>query len=302
MPAKTIAVTATSFKADASLMAELRGAFPSWKVISEGSFTDLLDSASYLLVGREKIDITTLRPHHKAIVKYGVGLDNIDIKACEDTGVFVYSAPGVNRDEVVEQTLGYMIGLSRNLFYSNQEVHSHIWNKNGGRSLSELTIGIIGAGNIGTRLTEVLAKTFYPKILIYDIKDKSYLSSHFNAHQVGFDECLRSSDILTFHVPLTNTTRGMFNGDSLELVKPGCFVINTSRGEVVCDVALVQGVEKKIIRGAALDVFSEEPLPLESPLRSRPEIILTPHIAGNSKAAVLKMGRAAIRLLVTATS
>ena len=302
MPARTIAVTATSFKANASLMAELKSALPSWKVISDGSFSDLLESASYLLVGREKIDATTLKPHHKAIVKYGVGLDNIDLKACENAGVPVYSAPGVNRDEVVEQTLGLMIGLTRNLFYSNQEVHSQIWNKNGGRSLSELTVGIIGAGNIGTRLTEVLAKTFRPKILICDILDKSHLSTHFNAQQVDFEECLRSSDILTFHVPLTDGTREMFNRNSLDNVKPGCFVINTSRGEVICDATLLQGLEKKIIRGAALDVFTEEPLPLESPLRSRPEIILTPHIAGNSGAAVLKMGRAAIQLLVTVTS
>lgn len=301
MAARSIAVTATSFQNNSTLMAELRSAFPNWNIRSQGDFKDLFNSASYLLVGREKVDASTLRPHHKAIVKYGVGLDNIDFSACEAMGISVYSAPGINRDEVVEQTLGFMIGLSRNLFYANQEMHAHVWNKNGGQSLSELTVGIIGAGNIGTRLTEVLSKTFRPKILICDVKDKSHLSMHFNAHLVDYAECLRSSDILTFHLPLTDSTQNMFSRDSLKLVKPGCFIINTSRGEVICEESLIEGIQKKLIRGAALDVFPHEPLPKESPLRSYSEIVLTPHIAGNSEIAVLKMGRAAIELLKEVT-
>ena len=300
MENKVIGVTAKSFLGNQTLVAELMKSFPNHTVLTTGTDEDILGKSHYALVGREPIHALTVPPQLKTIVKYGVGLDNVDLEFCQKAGISVFHAPGVNRDEVVEQTLGLMIGMTRNLFHANQEMHQGTWIKNGGKSLSELCIGIIGAGNVGGQLAEVLARVFRPKLLICDIADKSQLALNLNAKLAGFEECLRACDVVSFHVPLTTKTRNLFSEQHLPLLKPGCILINTSRGEVLSESALVLGLERGLIHGAALDVFDEEPLPLTSKLRSLDHVVLTPHIAGNSQAAVLKMGRAAMDLLKTA--
>lgn len=297
-----IGVTAKSFLGNPTLLGELIKSFPGFSIVTTGSDQEILARAHYALVGREPIHELTLPPQLKKIVKYGVGLDNIDLEYCKKVGVSVFHAPGVNREEVVEQTLGFMIGMSRSLFHANKQMHQGTWNKNGGRSLSELCIGIIGAGNVGGKLAEVLAQLFRPRLMICDLEDKSQLALNLNARLASYEECLGACDMLSFHVPLTSKTRHLFSKRHLPLLKPGCILINTSRGEVLEESALVLGLEQGVIQGVALDVFDEEPLPAASKLRSFDQAVLSPHIAGNSQAAVLKMGRAAIDLLKVAVA
>ena len=295
-----IGVTAKSFLSNKTLVAELKKTFPDFQILTAGTDQEILDQSRYALVGRELINSHTLPPKLKTIIKYGVGLDNIDLEYCSKSNVSVYYAPGVNREEVVEQALGFMIGLSRNLYRANSEMHKGEWIKDGGRSLSELTVGIIGAGNLGGKLAEILSTTFRPKLMICDTVDKSPLAQNWNARLASLEECLAFCDIITFHVPLTPQTINLVSDHHLTMMKPGLMLINTSRGEVISETALIRGLEQKIIAGAALDVFHEEPLAKDSKLRSFEQVILSPHTSGNSHAAVLKMGRAAIELLKSA--
>jgi len=275
-------------------MNELETAFPDANIIYGKPYQELLAQAEYAIVGREIINAKVLSPNLRVISKYGVGLDNIDFHACKSNKTDVYFSPGVNREEVVELTLANMIILTRNMIHSNQMLKKGIWLKNGGKSLSELTVALIGLGNIGTLMAETLVSTFRPRLLLCDILDKSQLSHQLNAPQLSFEECLRQADLISFHVPFDHSTKSLFNCKSLEILKPGAIIINTSRGEVVDEEALTTGVERGIIKSAAIDVFCEEPLNSNSKLNGIPEIFLTPHIAGNSLSAVLKMGRAAI--------
>lgn len=300
MENNVIGVTAKSFLDNKTLVTELKKTFPDFEILTAGTNQEILEKSRYALVGREAINGHTLSPRLRTIIKYGVGLDNIDLDYCSKNNVSVYYAPGVNRDEVVEQTLGFMIGLSRNLYRANTEMHQGEWIKDGGRSLSELTVGIIGAGSIGGKLAEILATLFRPKLMICDIVDKSHLAQTWNAKLASLEECLAACDIITFHVPLTTQTKDLVSDHHLMMMKPGLILINTSRGEVISETVLIRGLEQKIIAGAALDVFQEEPLAKDSKLRSFEQVILSPHTSGNSQAAVLKMGRAAIDLLKSA--
>ncbi|MEI8025409.1 MAG: NAD(P)-dependent oxidoreductase [Pseudomonadota bacterium] len=300
MENNVIGVTAKSFLANKTLVTELKKTFPDFEILTTGTDQEILEKSRYALVGREPINAHTLPPRLRTIIKYGVGLDNIDLDYCSKNNASVYYAPGVNRDEVVEQTLGFMIGLSRNLHRANTEMHQGGWIKDGGRSLSELTVGIIGAGSIGGKLAELLATIFRPKLMICDIVDKSHMAQNWNTRLASLEECLAACDLITFHVPLTSQTRDLVSDRHLAMMKPGLMLVNTSRGEVISETALIRGLEQKIIAGAALDVFHEEPLAQDSKLRSFKQVILSPHTSGNSHAAVLKMGRAAIELLKSA--
>lgn len=281
-------------------MNELFVTFPDFEIIYDRPYREILAKSDYAIVGRERINQESLTPRLKAISKYGVGVDNIDFDDCKKNSTHVFFTPGVNKEEVVELTLGQMIVLSRNMIGCSKLLENKIWSKNGGRSLSELTIAIIGVGNIGTLLARVLTSTFRPKILLCDILDKNRLCQEINALQVPYEQCLREADLISFHVPFDLTTQNLFNSHCLKFVKRGVMIINNSRGECVNELAIIEGLKEGIIGQVALDVFAEEPLPIDSGLTDFPQVFLTPHIAGNSEAAVLKMGRAAITGLLAA--
>jgi phosphoglycerate dehydrogenase-like enzyme len=298
-----IVVTASSFLKVPQLRRRLEAAFPNEKIIyAEESRVDtrdkllkVLDGAEAWLVGREPADAGILNalPSLRVVAKYGVGLDNVDVEACSRLGIRIAWEGGVNRDAVAEHTLGLMLALCRNIGLGSRRLSQGIWWKNGGRSLSAMTVGIVGFGYIGTRVAEIL-QAFGCQILVHDILDKTEEAERVGAKQVKYQDLLKQSDLLTFHVPLTPQTLKMFGANELALIKPAVYIVNTSRGEVLDQEKVKEALEKGELAGAGLDVFQSEPL-VDKGLYSLENFVGTAHTAGNSQEAVLAMGEAAIR-------
>ena len=259
---------------------------------------DFCKDADAIIVGVEKINSSILKklPNLKYIAKYGVGIDNIDVDSCKERGVLIGWTGGVNKRSVAELTLGYMLILMRNIFSSYSDLKKLRWIKDGGNSLYNKKIGIIGMGNIGQDLIKLLS-VFDCEILANDISENSSLSKKLNFKYVTKEFLYRNSDIVTLHVPLTSSTKKMINTKVFNKMKNSSILINTSRGGVVCEKDLIDALKNKKIHSAALDVFQYEPLKNKELVRLS-NIICTPHIAGNSKEAVIEMGNSAISHLI----
>ncbi|MBI1839705.1 MAG: phosphoglycerate dehydrogenase [Verrucomicrobia bacterium] len=298
-----IKVTSPSFSKNEALILELaelpfRVTLNSMGERFEGeSLARYLSDADAAIVGLEKVNEELLRrcPRLRLIAKYGVGLDNIDLEACRRLGVKVGWTPGVNRHSVAEQTLGCLIGLHRNLFFSSRKMCQGLWEKIGGRQLSDITVGIIGLGNVGKELVRLL-EPMGTTILANDIVDIRSYCDQFGVIPTSKAELFGRAHAVTLHVPLTSETKNMIDARSLAQMRTDSFLINTSRGEVVDQKALKHALKAGRIAGAALDVYTSEP-PADMEFLKLPNLVCTPHIAGNSREAVLAMGRSAIRHL-----
>ena len=295
-----IVVTSRTFSNQNVLKKELLSVFPNTVFNKNNSFyskkeiINFIYDADAIILGLEKIDRYILKRliNLKMIAKFGVGLDNLDIKTANEMGIKIGWTGGVNKRSVSEQTLGFMLGLSRNLFSTYFNLKKSNWIKDGGNLLSSKCIGIIGCGNIGTDLINLL-QPFKCKILISDIIDKKEVLKNFGAKQVPLNELISTADIVSLHVPSTKKTRFMVNEKFLEKMKPSGYLINTSRGNIVEQSALKKALKNNLIAGAALDVFEFEP-PKDIEFISLPNLIVTPHIGGNANESVLEMGRSAI--------
>ncbi|WP_265823268.1 phosphoglycerate dehydrogenase [Geovibrio ferrireducens] len=259
--------------------------------------TEIYRDCTALIVGLDKIDGKTLKalPKLKAVAKYGVGLDNIDLAACAERGVQVFGAEGVNRRSVAELVLGFMLGHMRNIFASSLRMRGGDWVKNGGCELSGKTVGIIGTGNIGREVV-MLLKPFGCRILCNDILPIDDFCAANGALPASKEEIFRSADVVSLHVPLTAETRNMINEQALRLMKPSALLINTSRGGVVDTDAVKTALKENRLGGACFDVYDTEPF-YDVELCGMENVVCTPHIGGNSEEAVRAMGEAALRAL-----
>jgi len=300
-----VIVSAVSFSKNIELVSALLNHFPDAVINSEGKRylnDDLVayyKDANAIITGLEKIDDELLSklPSLKLIVKYGVGLDNIDLLACEKRGVKIGWTGGVNKNSVAEMALGFMLMLSRNLFTTANQLKSGTWNKSGGFSLSSRTVGIIGIGHIGKELVQML-KPFNCRILINDIIDLSGYSNSNKVESVTKEYLFQNADLISVHTPLNSSTKDMINKEIILQMKKSVFLINTARGGIINEDDLKWALENNEIAGAGLDVFNVEP-PGDSELMKFPNLIATPHTAGNSYEAVIAMGMAAINHLVS---
>ncbi len=300
-----IAVTSISFGKSAVLREELRRAFPNsvfnehGQRLSGEKLIEFINDADAAIVGVETIDDSILEHTSglKIISKYGVGLDSIDQESLKRRNISLGWTGGVNQRSVSELTLCFMLGLCRNVFGSGFKLKQSDWDKDGGHQLSDKTVGIIGCGHIGSDIARLLSP-FGCSLLARDILHKSDFCREYGAVEASLEEVIERSDIITLHVPLTELTRQMVNKDFLQKMKPTAFLVNTCRGEVVDQEALKNALGQKIIAGAALDVFADEPCTDEEFL-SLPNLMVTPHTGGNAKEAIEAMGRSAINHLVS---
>ncbi|MDC0478433.1 phosphoglycerate dehydrogenase [Flavobacteriaceae bacterium] len=266
--------------------------------LNESSLVDYFSETEAAIVGLELITPSILKqlPKLRMIAKYGVGLDNIDLKACKEKNVQIGWTGGVNKRSVSEMTLGFMLMLSRNLFTTSYKLKQMVWDKKGGTQLTGKTIGIIGLGNIGKDLVSLL-QPFGCNFLVNDIIDISDYASHHNLRCVSKDEIYKNADIITIHTPLNKETSNLINLETLKMMKSTAFLINTARGGIVNEKDLIFALEQKIISGAALDVYESESV-LNEDLLLLPNLICTPHTGGNSHEAVVAMGLSAIEHLI----
>lgn len=294
-----ICVTSNSFSKHPVLQSELRALFPHARFNTSGVLkgTDLVAffaDCKAAIVGLETVDDALLAacPTLKIVAKFGVGLDNIDQEACARRNIAVGWTGGVNKTSVAEMALGFMLTLSRNLFTTSLQLKAGTWNKSGGYQLSGKTVGIIGVGHIGKELVRLLSP-FGCTLLLNDVLDIGMYAQSVGARVASKQEIFSSCDLISVHTPLTETTENLVCRETLSLMKPSAFVINTARGPIVNQADLQWALEHKIIAGAALDVYPEEP-PNNPALLNLPNLFCTPHIGGNANEAVLAMGRSAI--------
>lgn len=300
-----VVVTPPAFCNSPILVAELCRSFPNavlnkmGRYLTEPELVGFLSEADAAIVGRDVITEKILRPltpRLKIIAKYGVGLDNVDEKALARHHVALGWTGGVNKRSVAELTLCFMLGLCHNVFLNGLALKRNHWQKDGGVQIAGKTVGIVGCGNVGQEVVRLL-QPFGCHFLVNDIVDKSDFCHHTGAIPATIDELVRDADIISLHVPLTDLTNRMVNAALIERMKPGAFLVNTSRGEVVDQQALKKALQEKKIGGAALDVFTDEP-PTDAEFLALPNLMVTPHIGGNALEAVEAMGRSAIDHLV----
>jgi D-3-phosphoglycerate dehydrogenase len=295
-----IAVASRSFSRHPVLRAELQERYGDVRFNDEGvalngdAFIAFARGRRKLITALEQIDDDTLAalPELEVISKYGVGTDMLDLRAMARRGVRLGWTGGVNRRSVTELALAFMIALLRDLPQVDREVSTGTWRNRTGRQLSGRTVGIIGCGHIGKDLTPFL-RAFGCAVLAHDILDFPEFYAAHQVEPVGLDELLRRADIVSLHVPLDDSTRGMLGPERLALMKPGALLVNTARGGLVDEAALKEMLKDGRLSGAAFDVFTTEP-PDDAELLGLPTFLATPHIGGSSEEAILAMGRAAI--------
>lgn len=228
------------------------------------------------------------------IVRAGIGLDNIDVKAAEEKGIQVANTPAATTISVAEHTFGLMLASVRNHGKANISMKAHKWEKKlfSGTELFEKTLGIIGIGRIGQEVAR-RALAFGMKVIAYDIIQ---IETDLDLIQVPLDELLAQADIISFHSPFTEKTKHMINEKEFEKMKDGVIIVNASRGGTVDEKALLKALESGKVRAAAIDVFEKEP-PDDFSLIDHPNVIVTPHIGAAAKEGQKRAGMEVVKIL-----
>ncbi|HHY1437481.1 TPA: phosphoglycerate dehydrogenase [Campylobacter jejuni] len=304
MKNEKIVVTTVAFSKNQYLRDKLQSYFinvkfnDSFKRLDREELREFLEDADGAIIGLDDINEEILKDvkNLKVISKYGVGLNNIDFSATSKYNINVVFSQGVNKRSVSELTLGNILSLMRNSYITSNKLKIHDWDKNGGMQLSGKKIGIIGVGNIGKDLISLL-RPFNCIIYVNDIVQQDEYYTKNNLIEATKDEIYQNCDVITIHIPSTELTKNMINRDVFAMMKKGAYFINTARGDIVVQEDLKWALKEKVIAGAAIDVYDQEP-PRDHDFISLPNLICTPHIGGNSKEAVLAMGENAIKNLV----
>jgi D-3-phosphoglycerate dehydrogenase len=263
-------------------------------VLAGDALVEFLADAERVIIGLERVDAELLErlPALRVISKYGVGLDRIDESALAARGVHLSWTPGVNRRAVAELTLSLAILVLRELHLARDGVARGEWKSRTGRQLSNVTLGVLGAGNIGKDLIRLVVP-FGTRILAHDLLDFPEFYAEHGVARVSLDELLERSDLVSVHLPFDDTTNLLLSRDRLGRMRRGAVLVNTARGGIVDERALLELLDSGHLAGAALDVLAVEP-PRDVTLVSHPRIFCTPHLGGSTHEAILEMGRAAL--------
>jgi D-3-phosphoglycerate dehydrogenase len=224
-------------------------------------------------------------PRLKVISKWGTGVDSIDAESCSRLNIILSRTPNAFTTPVADTVLGYMLAFARRGPWMDREMKSGKWEKIPGRTLSECTLGIIGIGNIGKAVTR-RAKAFGMKVLGTDIIDIDHVFvSESGIQMTNLENLLSNSDFVSVNCDLNPTSYHLINANTLAKMKPSTVIINTARGPIVEETALVAALSSGQVGGAALDVFEFEPLPKDSPLLKMDNVMLAPHNSNSSPTA-----------------
>lgn len=237
-------------------------------------------------------------PRLKVISKWGTGVDSIDAEACSRFGVKLGRTPNAFTTPVADTVLGYMLAFARRGPWMDKEMKSGRWEKISGKALSECVLGVIGVGNIGKAVTR-RAKAFGMKVYGTDVIDVDHVFvNESGIEMTDLDTLLANSDFVSVNCDLNPTSRHLINANTLSKMKSTTVLINTARGPIVDEKALVAALSSGQVGGAALDVFEYEPLPLDSPLLKMDNVMLAPHNSNSSPTAWERIHWSTIKNLV----
>ena len=291
-----VAVTSRSFSKNEKLIRELQSKYKKIKLNEKGlslSGQDLVSfclDADKVIVGLEKFDSNILQhlPNLKVISKYGVGLNNLDLSELKKRGIKLGFTPGVNKRPVAELAMSLIFTSLRRTHKSLEEIKNRIWSQDRGNELYRKTVGILGFGNIGSLLYDLI-RPFDCNILVYEINK----INNEDINQTNLEEIAKKAEILSIHLPLTTETSYLINDNFLNLCKKDLKIINTSRGGIINEKHLERFLHENHNAFAALDVFEEEPA-FNSPLLNLDNFFATSHLGSMTEEGVIAMGLAAI--------
>ena len=249
-----------------------------------GNYDAELKDATAVLVGTGKVNAEYLdkAPKLKLVARFGVGYDSVDVAECTRRGIYVTHTPDVLSSGVADHTWALILGFNRHIPLADTFTKTKWAKREGyipfGWEIEEQTLGILGLGRIGLEVLK-RAQGFPVKTIYNDLIRREDLEKKYGVEFVSFDELMRRSDILTIHVSLQESSRGIINREALAKMKSSAIIINTSRGPVIVEKALIKALQEKKIKGAALDVYETEPTPLDNPLLKLDNVLLTPHSA-----------------------
>jgi (S)-sulfolactate dehydrogenase len=281
----------------------LRAKFDAANVIYDAALVDktaelaaaVADCDAFIVRNRTQVRGALLDACAKARVigRLGVGLDNIDVPACEARGMKVIPATGANALAVAEYVIATAMMLRRASYLSTDAVIAGKWPRaalSNGRETAGSTLGLIGFGSIG-QLTAQLARAVGMTVITYDpvVKDSDPAWMDTGAIRVELDDLIAQADVVSLHVPLVEATKNLFNAVRIAAMKKGAILINTARGGIVDDAAVAAALKSGQLGGAAIDVFEKEPLPASDVFAGCPNLVLTPHIAGVSAEANVRV-------------
>lgn len=231
-------------------------------------------------------DLLSAAPRLRVVGRAGVGVDNIDLDAATERGVAVINAPAGNTVSAAELTLALILAMVRGVSAADASVRRGEWARSRfkGAELRGRTLGLVGAGRIGGEVA-TRCRAFGMRVMAYDPYLTDERADDLRVERATLDEVFEQADVLSFHVPLTDDTRGMVDAGVFGRMKKGAYLVNVARGGVVDEAALVEALESGTLAGAALDVFATEPLPEDSPLRTAPNLVLTPHLGASTQEA-----------------
>jgi len=237
-------------------------------------------------------------PRLKVISKWGTGIDSIDLQACRRLRIAVRNTPNAFSEPVADSVLGYVLAFARNLAMQDRHMKKGAWQKIPSRCLRECTLGVIGVGNVGKTVIQ-RAAAFGMRLLGNDLLEMpADFVARTGIQMVSKEPLLRQADFISLNCDLNPTSYHLINDETLASVRPTAVLINTARGPVVDEAALIKALKEKRLAGAALDVFEVEPLPSESPLRQMDNVLLAPHNANSSPQSWERVHQSTIKNLL----
>jgi D-3-phosphoglycerate dehydrogenase / 2-oxoglutarate reductase len=258
-----------------------------------------LQGVDAILAGLEPLNRRVLESSRlRAIARYGVGYDQVDVTAATECGVAVCITPGVNQVSVAEHTLALILSVSRGFPQRDQGVRDGSWRRDYLPRLAGRTLGLVGLGRIGKAVVP-RAQGLELKVIAHDPDaDRQFATAH-HVRLCSLDELWAAADIVSLHLPCIPATRQMINRETLARMRPGAILINTARGGLVDEDALAEALESGHLAGAGLDAFVVEPLPASSPLLRAPHVLFSPHIAGQDHESIHATGCLAAECLAS---
>ena len=250
-------------------------------LMDEDVLIDVLQGAGAAIAGSEPYSRKVIEacPELRVIARSGVGFDAVDLEACDERGVVLTTTPGVNHHSVAEHTFALLLGVARGFADLDRRVRENRWQRMGRPRVIGSTLGIVGLGRIG-RAVATRGVGLGMKVIAMDPYPNEEFCDQWSIDVVGLEELLANSDYVSLHAPMLPENHHLMNAQRLALMKPGSVLINTARGPIIDEAALYDALKSGHLRGAGLDVFEEEPLPLESPLLEFDNVLFSGHVAG----------------------
>jgi D-3-phosphoglycerate dehydrogenase len=270
--------------------------------LSEDELLAYAGSIDGVICGDDRFTAAVLKaaaPRLRVISKWGTGIDSIDGDAASELGIQVMNTPGAFTEPVADSVLGYILAFARSQPWMTQQMKDGEWEKIQGRALSECTLGVVGVGKIGKAVLK-RAQAFGMDLLGNDIVEiDSGFIVEVGVQMMDLENLLKQADFISISCDLNPTSKGLIDRGAFRLMQPHAVLINTARGPIVVQETLVEALRNQTIAGAALDVFEEEPLPEESPLRAMNNVLLAPHNANSSPSAWERVHLNTLRNLIT---